>query len=69
VVKVLDRRYRETQSETPRSEVEVHGRAAVSGLRRLALRPESSGQDRRPLDRRRVRFTIKDASGSSRRSR
>ena len=55
VVKVLDRRYRETQSEDARVGGRgVHGRAAVSGVRRLApAAGVARAQDRRPLDRRR----------------
>ena len=65
VVKVLDRRYRETQSEDARSEVETFMAErpcpACGGSR---LRPESLGlkiAGRSIADV--VRFTIKDASG------
>jgi excinuclease ABC subunit A len=65
VVKVLDRRYRETQSEDARSEVEVFmAERACPACGGSRLRPESLGLKiggRSIADV--VRFTIKDASG------
>jgi excinuclease ABC subunit A len=65
VVKVLDRRYRETQSEEARAEVEVFmAERACPACGGSRLRPESLGLKiggRSIADV--VRFTIKDASG------
>ena len=67
VVKILDRRYRETLSEDARAEVEtfmaVRPCPACGGSR---LRPESLGrQDRGPVDRRRRALHHQGRRGSS----